>query len=424
MIHGLRSARALARAMARTGPVWAASALALGYVGVVLALLFKPPGRWRAIDLQVYQAGARAFLRGADIYTAHPAHSHLPFTYPPFAAVFFVPVALLGLVVARVMVTTLSVAALVLALALSVRSARPQWSARGCWTAALLVAAAVLFTDPVYWTLAFGQINLLLMAVVLVDVLALRVPLPRGVLVGLATAVKLTPGIFILYFVLTRRFWAALTAGAVVAGSIAVGFLAAPASSREYWTRLVFEPRRVGGVEFVGNQSLHGAAARLAGGVQAGAAWWAAAVAVALLAGLVCTALAARKGHELLAVALCAVTGLLVSPISWNHHWVWALPVAVVLWARCLDLREPARLAAAGAWTALFYLAPIWWVPNRQSREYTHHGLQLLAGNAYVLAGVLLLAAAPVLSRRHTVAASHPVAGDKDKPPTLSEAMA
>ena len=401
MLRGRKpSIRALTAGPGVVGPIAAAAAFA-GVCLLVVLILTNRPVNWRTVDLQVYRAGAWALLHGRDVYAAHPQHSHLPFTYPPFAALSFVPMALLGPVGARVALTALSAIALVVCLGLSIRAVRPGWTARSRWTIALVVAAAALFTDPVYWTLSYGQVNLLLMALVLLDLFGRRTVLPRGVLIGLATAVKLTPGIFIVYLALTRRWRAAVIAGAVVLASMATGYLVAPGPSLEYWGRLVFEPRRVGGLMFAGNQSLRGVVARLSGDTGAGSVWMLSAL-VTLAVGMWLAARAHRHRAELLGVSLCAVTGLLVSPVSWNHHWVWVLPVAVVLWARCLDLRAPGRLAVAAGWTAVFYLAPIWWVPNRSGLEYTQHGVQLLAGNAYVLTALVLLACAPLLIRRAT----------------------
>ena len=401
MLHGRKpSIRAMAAGPAVVGPV-AAAAVFVGVCLLLVLILSKRPVDWRAIDLQVYRAGASALLHGRDVYAAHPQHSNLSFTYPPFAALSFVPMTLLGPVGARAALTALSAIALVVCIGLCVRMVRPGWTAQTRWTLALVVGAAALFTDPVYSTLSFGQVNLLLMALVLLDLLGRRTVLPRGVLVGLATAVKLTPGIFVVYLALTRRPRAAVVAGTVVLASMAAGYLVAPGPSSEYWSRLVFEPRRVGGLMFAGNQSLRGVVARLSRDTGAGPVWMLSAL-VILVVGMWLATRAHRGRDELLGVSLCAVTGLLVSPVSWNHHWVWALPVAILLWGRFLDLRAPGRLAVAAGWTALFYLAPIWWVPNQHRLEYTQHGVQLLAGNAYVLTGLVLLACAPLLIRRST----------------------
>lgn len=183
----------------------------------------------------------------------------------------------------------------------------------------------------------------------------------------------------------------AATAGATAAGTALVGLLLAPHPSVRYWSRLWFDPDHVGGEAYVGNQSLYGALTRLAGGPhQARPLWILPALGTAYW-GMAVARRAHRHGDEVFGVLVAALTGLLVSPISWHHHWVWALPTAVVLWTR--------SRAAAVAWTVPFVIQPIWWVPNTGDREYAHHGLQLLYGNSLLLTGLALLAAAPALRR-------------------------
>jgi alpha-1,2-mannosyltransferase len=101
--------------------------------------------------------------------------------------------------------------------------------------------------------------------------------------------------------------------------------------------------------------------------------------------------LAHRRGDEVFAVLLTAVTGLVVSPISWHHHWVWALQVGLALWRRWWP--------AAALWLVVFIVEPIFWVPHRAGLDYTQQGWQIVAGNSLVLSGLVLLAAAPMILR-------------------------
>jgi alpha-1,2-mannosyltransferase len=283
-------------------------------------------------------------------------------------------------------------------------------------------AGIALGLEPVAQTLGFGQINLLLMALVLAD-LALPDSRPwKGAGVGLAAAVKLTPALFIGYLVLTRRLRAAAVACATFAAAVALGFLALPAPSRRFWFGGLFvNSERVGGVAYAGNQSVNGALVRLLGGVnQARPAWLVAAV-LAGGAGLLLAVWASRRGEELLAISVAALTALLVSPISWSHHWVWVVllvPCGVRLLRGPRDLRGPreqpgprdqpgprgrrgpTRISPALGWAGLaalltlFLAGPvrlIWRPPHTGNLEYAWHGTQLVAGNLYVLLGVLLL---------------------------------
>jgi alpha-1,2-mannosyltransferase len=357
---------------------------------VVVAWLVAPR---HPLDLSVYLSGARALLDGADVTAAHPADSLLPFTYPPFAAVLFAPLlGLSGLRTASLVMTALSVASLVVAVRSSLRSVRPGWPA---WRVEVITAAAAgaaLAVEPVRHTLDLGQVNLMLLALVLVDVLAAPERRWRGALTGLAAGVKLTPAIFVAYLLVTRQWRAARTAAAVGLGTVALGLLLAPASTVKFWTKLIFDPGHVGGIAYAGNQSLYGVAARLGRGPDALHLVWLVAVGASVVLGLAGAWWAERAGHRLGAVSLVGLTGLLVSPISWSHHWVWLIPgvialVAVRWWLPALALLP------------VFVAAPIWWVPRGGNREYDWHGRQLLEGNAYALVGVviLLVAAVPAL---------------------------
>jgi alpha-1,2-mannosyltransferase len=276
-------------------------------------------------------------------------------------------------------------------------------------------AGLVLGLEPVMQTLGFGQINLLLMALVLVDLAQPDSRRWKGAGVGLAAAIKLTPAIFVAYLVLTRHLRAAAVACATFAATVALGFLALPASSRRFWFGGLFlNSQRVGGVAYAGNQSVNGALVRLFGGVsQARPVWFAAALLIGG-GGLLIATWASRRGEELLGIATCALTALLVSPISWSHHWVW-----VVLLVPCgvRLLRDPRSAlggtrtgtgggtgSGTGAWIggwlglagliALFLAGPvrlIWRPPHTGDLEYGWHGAQLIAGNLYVLLGLILL---------------------------------
>jgi len=271
------------------------------------------------------------------------------------------------------------------------------------------VFAAALLLELVFATLRYGQVNLVLLAMVLVDLWRPQGRLPRGVLIGLAAAVKLTPGIFIVYLLLTRRMKEALVASTAFVMATLLALAIAPGSSWRYWTGVIFNLNRVGVVRDARNQSLYGTLARLIGGAQhAHWPWLATALATACL-GLGVAALLSRRGHELWAVCACGTTGVLISPISWDHHWVWAVPCLVALGCSAWRRRVWALAVAASAWRAVFFLAPFWWVMPQTLRWRRSHTLVVLAmpstlatarrlslvsvlANSYVLAGAGLLA--------------------------------
>ena len=143
----------------------------------------------------------------------------------------------------------------------------------------------------------------------------------------MAAAIKLTPAVFVVYFLFRRDF---KSAARVVVGFVAAGallWLVRPSASFTYWTKLVFDAGRIGGVDYVGNQSLRGLVTRIGLPETAGnIVWLLAALAVMALVAVVIV----RAGEPVLALTACALGGLLVSPISWTHHWTWCVPILVL----------------------------------------------------------------------------------------------
>ncbi len=340
------------------------------------------------IDLDVYRIGARAWLRGASLYgrlPPTPAGPRLPFTYPPIAAVLLAPLALVPATVAGTVLTlvTIALAAAVLRLFLRRLSLNPA--------AAGWLLPAALFLEPVRNTLSFGQVNVILMALVAFDSMAVEPPWPRGVLTGLAAAVKLTPALFVLFFLLRRDYRAAAIAALSFAAATGLGFALAGRDSVRYWTSVVFQVGRVGHPDYAANQSLQGVLARAGlSGLAGLAAWLVLSLAVLVVAGLgMRRALAA--GEPCLALSLNAFAALLVSPISWSHHWVWCVPAILTL--ASLARRHRSRLAAAAAAGGLvvFAAAPQWWFPHGAGRELRWAPWEQAAGSSYVLFAVAVL---------------------------------
>jgi alpha-1,2-mannosyltransferase len=240
---------------------------------------------------------------------------------------------------------------------------------------------------------------------VLVDLSGRTRRLPQGVLIGVAAGIKLLPGIFIVYFAITRRTRPALVALAAFLGTVLAGLTVASAASWDFWTRLVFEERRVGSADAVLNQSLRSAALRMHWGVTA----WLVAVAVTAVVGVAVSVRLQARGHRLLSVCVFAITGLLVAPISWIHHWVWAVPMAVALLTAAWDGRRSAwrviLLVAAALWLGAFMTWPF----RLQAASWLPGSLQGWAGELYVVAGLAVVAAAGVGSLRLR-------AEDKDAP--------
>ena len=325
-------------------------------------------------DLFVYQYAGRAALDGRPVYESGDPVTGLPFTYPPFAALVMVPLGVLPAWLAAGLWTGASVGALA-AVVVVVRRAfgRPTPG----WLVALLAVAA-LALEPVWQNLTFGQVNLVLMLVVLVDLLRPERRL-AGVLVGIAAGVKLTPLVFVVLLLMVGRRTAAGRAALAFAGTVVVGFLAMPGSAATYWTDGLFDPGRVGPPALAHNQSVFGALTRLLDG-QPPALLWLAVTGPLAVAVLLVAAAWWRRGDRVLGTCLGAMAMLLASPVSWSHHWVWAVPVGLALWER-------SRWAAT-AWIALFVARPMLWPPWGEGREYGWSPFDHLVGNAYVLAAL------------------------------------
>jgi alpha-1,2-mannosyltransferase len=342
------------------------------------------------VDLDVYRLGTGVWWRGGDLYGQLPelqGGGHLPFIYPPIAAVALAPFALVPYGLASAAMAILTIAALALVLVLVLRSLDVRPSA--LVICALLPAALVL--EPVRSTLYYGQVNVLLMALVAVDCLARTPRWPRGALVGLAAAIKLTPAAFVLFFLLRGDRRAALTAGASFLCATGLGFLLAPGNSVRFWTAAIFDIDQRVNVWSTSNQSIAALLVRL--GIDAG-------VLRLLLAGAV-LALAApamrrafAAGRPTWALALNALGALVVPPISWSHHWVWVVPILLTAGVLAWRARSWPALAAMAGGTLLVFLSPHWWW--HKADPWTVG--RLLFGDTYLFAAVAVLAVAARLA--------------------------
>jgi alpha-1,2-mannosyltransferase len=320
------------------------------------------------IDTDVYRMGGRAWLDGGPLYDGRFGTEiglNLPSTYPPLAAIAFSPLALMGQHAAEIAVTLAGLAGLtVSAWIVLTRLQVPAGIGRG-WLAAGIAAASAVMLEPVWSNFRLGQINIILMTLVIADCVPRRTPWPRGLLVGLAIALKLTPGIFLLYFLLRRDLRAVLWAAGGFAGATAIGFLLAPRDSARYWSGTVAEADRVGSAALNTNQNIAGALARLDLGGLRSALWVAACLLVVVLAVWAVRRVLAA-GEPVLALACVALLGLLVSPVSWSHHWVWALPVLIATTVAAVRRRNVPLGVLTLAGAALMVWPPIGLLPEHR----------------------------------------------------------
>lgn len=384
-----------------------------------------PPYR---IDLDVYRVGGQVFRDGGDLYGELPQlaqGAHLPFTYPPLSAQIFSLLTLVPLAVASTLITlaTIAVLAHVVQLVLTRTCERPP---RELWwlTAAVMVVA--LWFGPVRETIGFGQVNVFLMALVLIDVIRGRGRWWGGTLTGLAMAIKLTPAVFLLYFVL-RRDWRGLATAVVSALAFTgLGHLLAPADSARYWTFAIRDPERIGGLAYSSNQSVNGVVYRLGlDETTASVAWFVVSAAIGLGIAWVAWRLL-RSGHEVAAAVAVGHVALFCSPVSWGHHWVWAVPAVVLtlVWAdRAGRHGDDGRgwLALAGSGAVIFLGTPQWWVPHGENRELGWGPLESLVGNAYLIWAAVLLV---VVGLRAARLGRADLGGDPERPALLAKATA
>ncbi|MBV9382041.1 MAG: DUF2029 domain-containing protein, partial [Streptosporangiaceae bacterium] len=413
------------RALLTAGLVVAAAAAAL-----YLAAVATHP--WAAMlkgfDLSVYRmGGVLARNNAAALYTWHlPGEPGIQFTYTPFAALVFAAISGVPFHTLMGVAAAVSVFALVATVWIAFREL--GWRGTARMGATLLVAGIALWLEPVQRTLFLGQIELMLMGLIVWDLCQPDRRWWKGAATGIAAGIKLVPLIFIAYLVLTRRFrQAAVAAGAFVA-TVVTGFAVLPHASAQWWLHGSFlQAGRTGFVGDQANQSLRGILTRLAGTVGTGQAlWWAAAIVVGVL-GLAAAVLLHRAGRTFAGLMACALTALLISPISWDHHWVWIAPGLAVLADAAVRAGRGARaragwLAVAAAVAVLYAAWPHFWSrragllqggligyapatsfghgDNPRYLEYHWHGLQLIAGNLYLLAGAALFAIVLVTAAR------------------------
>jgi alpha-1,2-mannosyltransferase len=342
-------------------------------------------------DLRIYRGALGFWTHGGSLYDyADPQWADKGFVYPPFAALCMLPMRVLPFQVTGAVLGVIDIGIVAIVATSCVR-----WLGWRPLLAPLLVPL-LLALQPVHATIGYGQINLILLALVFFDVVALRRGWrTAGLGIGLATAIKITPGLFVVYLLLTRRWRAAATAGATILIATALGAAVDPAESLRYWTKAFLETRRVGSPNWASNQSLGGLLARLGRAGEIPTVPWLVAIGVVAGFGLWSAARAYRRGDDLTGFTVTALVALLVAPITWSHHMAW-LVVAILLMVAWV-LRE-----ARAGWRigrallvlvvyAAFVSEVVYHVPRRPGQHSADGGLGFLAENTYVLALLVVL---------------------------------
>ena len=331
-------------------------------VAARLAWTYLVPNGANFVDLHVYLGGAAALDRPGTLYSYVYADQTpdfpLPFTYPPFAALVFYPLSRLPFGLVALCWQLGIVAALYGVVRISQRLIGVGREAGH--PAAMLWTAVGLWTEPLRSTFDYGQINVILVLAVLCAVYSTRWWL-SGPLVGVSAGIKLTPAIAGFYFLGMRRWAAAASALVVFAGTVALSVAVIGEQARYYFTDLLGDASRVGPIGTSFNQSWRGGISRILGHDAGYGPWVLAAVAVtAVLAVLAWRALSRpRRCDRLGALLVVELFGLLISPISWTHHWVWVVPLIIWLLNGPLKARPGARLLGWG-WLTLTLVGVPW----------------------------------------------------------------
>lgn len=406
---------AATRAVSSTTRGWLATAA--GALAVVAALMVLYSAYIPLMnDFEVYFYGGSRVLQTGEtgVNELYAPRDGLPFTYPPFAALLFAALASLGQGAGSLVFTT---TALLGAAVVSAWLAR-HYFGLGRWrdavadwrfrSVALAGTAAILLLGPWRDTFDFGQINIILMGLILADFAlhgkarAGEIRWPAGLLIGIAAGIKLTPLAFGLYFLVRRDFKALGWMAAGFFGSMVLAWALLPTASVTFWTRILPDTGRIGGPAYVDNLSVKGLLLHL-GLPDSGLTslvWLVLSLALAAVAALAIK-WAVAADENFVAVSATAVLMLLVSPVSWSHHWVWmavALPCMGFAMHRVPSRNGKMRLAGwiiVAASVVAFYLTPKYLAVMAGAQEWGKDPQtqgQLIVASLGVVCGMAMLA--------------------------------
>jgi alpha-1,2-mannosyltransferase len=342
----------------------------------------------RMMDLAVYRMGGQGFLQSRQLYGMVTQFWHLPFTYPPISALFAAPLALVSWRSDQL----IWVFAICVSVIVCIRLAcRPLLMAVGRYAPMAVAALFVLFIylAPMRDELQFGQVDIILLALCVGDCLTEKPRWPRGLLIGVATAIKLIPGVFIIYLLISRRTKAARTAAISAVGCTVLGFAITPRDSIEYWDHQVFNMNRIGSSSSTSNQSLHGLMLHLSGHSTVPFALWAGLALIVAAFGFACARRMSHTGNDITGVAIVALLSALLSPISWIHEYV----VIIVVICAVVSHGRPVVRIAGGVLITIIFTLPI---PHWGTQWLGIHAIPAaameLVRSAYTVTALLIIA--------------------------------
>lgn len=355
-----------------------------------------------SFDLRIYRRSVMWWDSGRGLYAfTMPHSSSLGFTYPPFTAILMTPLGWLSAPAAIDLEAGLIIGALIVVTRWVLPNRIMKHHGLAIWVVAGALTPLLFVMQPIRDTFSFGQVNLYLAILILADMRSIRRHSPwSGIGIGLATAIKLTPGVFVLYLVVTGRIRAAIVAIGTASAAALVAAGLAPRASWEYWTRVLWQARRVGTISSPTNQSLYGLIARLVtddlpGHRHAGILLWLAVAVPALAAGLILARRCFVVAGDLPAFVVVGLLGCLVSPISWIHHLYWVAPACILLVGHAAAHRRAGYWVAAAVSYGAFVYSPVDAFRRYGAHGYLADAVRALAENSYT---ILLLALVVLVS--------------------------
>ncbi|WP_149361650.1 glycosyltransferase family 87 protein [Lolliginicoccus suaedae] len=383
---------------------------------VAVGVVVHDAASGQLIDLAVFQAAGQAFMDGTPLYSNDFERPYgLRFIYAPFAAMLFAPLALIDEPMLHLAWTITSVVLVWAILLMLLRHAWPALRAtpeRSATIATALLGVALVL-EPVVSTKYFGQINLVLIALVVADLTGTIPRRFRGIATGIAAAIKVTPAAFGLVFLLRKDLGSVARAIATGLATIAIGFLARPESSMWYWTYEFFRTDRAGGHSYGPNQALTGVLSRIGLEGTAKDALWIVGALLIVAAATWCAWRFTRRGDHIVALGLVALASLAAAPFAVTHHWVYALVLLPIAVAPAYRSWRPLIITAI----VVFILAPHRYAIDEPS-GIAANAYNLVVGNGQFWMAMVLLIAACIVARRSITghgSAGHIAAGSGDR---------
>ena len=316
-------------------------------------------GQRYGTDLSVYRDAVDSWRSRQNPYLPTFTQNGLSFTYPPFALLALWPLAWAPFSVTQWLLWTASLAAATGAVVLVLREAGALVTLRLLSKAFTWACIAFIALEPARSAADYGQIEFVLMAIVVADLLtASRY---HGIGTGLAAAVKLTPLAFVIVLAVGQDIKSVIRAAATFLVCSGLPWLLWPGASGVFWFHDVSDPGRMGTVTYAANQCWYAILHRPPFGAGGSEFAWLLLSLMTFAAGTIIAWRYANAGQQAPAILAIALASLLASPISWTHHWIWVVLIPALM-PRHLSsgIPQPVRVMLWGL-LVLTTVTPYWW---------------------------------------------------------------